>query len=39
MCRVIWEFSPSDVTGKVGPTKQLLEKLQKFGVEIRVNNP
>ncbi len=37
--RVVWEFSPSDVTGKVGPTKQLLAMLQKLGFDVRINEP
>ncbi len=37
--RVRWEFSPSDMTGKVGPTQQLLEKLHKLGFDVRINNP
>ncbi len=36
--RVVWEFTPSEITGKVGPTKQLMEKLQKFGFDVRINN-
>jgi RHS repeat-associated protein len=35
--RVQWEFSPSEVTGRVGPTKQLLEKLRKLDFDIRIN--
>ncbi len=38
--KVIWEFSPSKVTGKSGPTKPLFEKLEKYrglGIEIREN--
>jgi hypothetical protein len=37
--RVVWEFSPSDVTGKVGPSKPLLEMLNKLGFEVRINTP
>ncbi|MBL8891049.1 MAG: hypothetical protein JNL67_13790 [Planctomycetaceae bacterium] len=32
---VIWEFSRSAVTGKIGPTKRLLAKLRKFGITVR----
>jgi len=32
-----WEFSRSGVTGEVGPTAPLLQKLQKLGFEIRIN--
>lgn len=32
--RVQWEFSPSDVTGKSGPTAPLRQKLEKFGIDI-----
>ncbi len=35
--RVQWEFSPSQVTGEVGPTRQLADKLQKLGFDVRVN--
>lgn len=35
--RIRWEFSPSEVTGKVGPTKQLLEKLLGLGFDIIIN--
>jgi hypothetical protein len=34
---VTWEFSPSSVTGEVGPTPQLLEKLDKLKFDVRVN--
>ncbi|HVS34951.1 MAG TPA: RHS repeat-associated core domain-containing protein, partial [Gemmataceae bacterium] len=37
--QVMWEFSPSEVTGQVGPTAPLLEKLQKLGFDIRINDP
>jgi hypothetical protein len=33
--RVVWEFHESARTGLVGPTPMLLQKLQKFGVEVR----
>ncbi|MGD8909925.1 MAG: hypothetical protein PVI92_11330 [Chromatiales bacterium] len=32
--RVQWEFSPSGVTGKSGPTGPLRQKLEKFGIDI-----
>ena len=35
--QVVWEFSVSGVTGQGGPTRQLLEKLQKLGFEVRIN--
>jgi len=35
--KVAWEFSRSDVTGKVGPSKELLEKLYKLGFDVKVN--
>ena len=35
--RAVWEFSPSEVTGKLGPTGPLQKKLEKLGVEIRIN--
>jgi RHS repeat-associated protein len=35
--RVIWEFSRSERTGKIGPTSQLAEKLEKLGFETRIN--
>jgi RHS repeat-associated protein len=35
--RVVWEFSRSEVTGEVGPTPQLLEKLMKLGFDFRIN--
>ena len=34
---VRWEFTPSGVTGEVGPTAPLLEKLNKLGFEVRIN--
>jgi len=33
--KVVWEFSESAKTGKVGPTPALQRKLEKFGIEIR----
>ncbi|SDG45482.1 DUF637 domain-containing protein [Phytopseudomonas seleniipraecipitans] len=33
--RVVWEFSESAKTGRVGPTPALREKLEKFGIEIK----
>ncbi|MBS0171756.1 MAG: thrombospondin type 3 repeat-containing protein [Nitrospira sp.] len=36
--RVVWEFSRSEVTEKVGPTKSLLEKLRKLGFDVVINN-
>jgi hypothetical protein len=33
----VWEFSPSPVTGKSGPTKKLRGKLEKHGIEIVEN--
>jgi hypothetical protein len=36
--QVVWEFSVSGVTGQCGPTRQLLEKLQKLGFEVRINS-
>ena len=35
--RVQWEFSRSEVTGQVGPTSQLLGKLQKLGFDVKIN--
>ncbi len=32
---VVWEFSKSSVTGKIGPTPSLLEKLKKFGITVK----
>jgi len=32
--RVQFEFSPSPVTGRSGPTRLLREKLEKFGIDI-----
>ena len=34
---VVWEFTRSPVTGGIGPTKNLLEKLKKLGIEVRIN--
>lgn len=34
---VVWEFTRSGTTGKIGPTKQLLEKLNKFGITVKIN--
>jgi len=36
--RVVWEFSRSDVTGEIGATKSLLEKLEKLGIDVIINN-
>jgi EAL domain-containing protein (putative c-di-GMP-specific phosphodiesterase class I) len=36
--RVVWEFSRSDVTGEIGATKSLLEKLKKLGVDVIIND-
>jgi hypothetical protein len=33
--RVVWEFSESAKTGRVGPTPALQQRLDKFGIEIR----
>ena len=35
--RVIWEFSESPVTGKIGPTPRLQRALEAAGIEIRIN--
>jgi hypothetical protein len=35
--RVVWEFTPSQVTGAGGPTGPLLQKLQKLGFDVRIN--
>lgn len=35
--RVIWEFTPSEVTGVGGPRAPLLQKLQKLGFDVRIN--
>ena len=35
--KVQWEFTRSQVTGKIGPTGPLRQKLQKFGIEIIEN--
>jgi RHS repeat-associated protein len=35
--KVVWEFSPSDVTGEVGPTRPLQEMIDKLGFESRIN--
>ncbi len=35
--RILCEFSRSEVTGKVGPTKSLLDKLLKLGFDIVIN--
>jgi RHS repeat-associated protein len=32
-----WEFTPSPITGKGGPTPALLEKLQKLGIPYKIN--
>lgn len=34
---VVWEFSRSGVTGKIGPTTPLLDKLNKFDITVRIN--
>jgi len=34
---VVWEFSPSDVTGLGGPTAPLRQMLDKLGFEVRIN--
>ena len=34
---VRWEFSRSKVTGELGPTATLLQKLQKLGFDVRIN--
>lgn len=36
--RVVWEFSRSDVTGEIGDTKSLLEKLKKLGIDVIIND-
>lgn len=36
---IIWEFSRSPTTGKVGPTAPLRELLEKSGIQIRINSP
>ncbi len=35
--RIRWEFTPSEITGKVGPTPELAEKIEKLGFDIRIN--
>lgn len=35
--RVRWEFSPSDVTGEVGPSDALRKKIEKLGFDIQIN--
>jgi hypothetical protein len=35
--RVVWEFSPSEVTGVGGPTAPLRQMLQKLEFEVRIN--
>ncbi len=35
--KIRWEFSRSDITGKIGPTLPLRQKLEKLGVEIVEN--
>jgi len=37
---IVWEFSRSGVTGRIGPSKELLGRLRKFeklGIKIKVN--
>lgn len=34
--KIVWEFSRSAVTNKIGPTKPLLEKLKQLGFEVRI---
>ena len=34
---VVWEFTRSEVTGKIGPVKELLDKLNKFGITVKIN--
>ncbi len=34
---VVWEFSTSQVTGKGGPTPQLLNLLQQNGIKVIIN--
>lgn len=34
--RVRWEFSPNEL-GELGPSAPLLQKLQKLGIEVRIN--
>ena len=36
---VEWHFSPSPTTGKVGPTRPLRAKLNKFGIRIVDESP
>jgi len=34
---VVWEFTRSEVTGKIGPTQPLLDALNKFGITVKIN--
>lgn len=34
---VMWEFTPSPITGQGGPSAALLEKLRKLGVGVKIN--
>ena len=36
--RVVWEFSRSNVTGEIGATKSLPEKLKKLGIDVIIND-
>jgi hypothetical protein len=35
---VMWEFSRSDVNGRIGPGPKLLRMLNKLGFEVRINS-
>lgn len=36
--RAVWDFYPSPVTGKVGPTRGLRELLEEYGIEIKIHD-
>ena len=36
--RVVWEFTRSNVSGEIGATKSLLEKLKKLGIDVIIND-
>lgn len=36
--KAVWDFYPSPVTGKVGPTEKLRELLEEYGIEIKIHD-
>lgn len=36
--KAVWDFYPSPVTGKVGPTRGLRELLEEYGIKIKIHD-